>query len=134
MSSSADNLQSNSARSPLDACEPKKGVDQVAIESARAYNVSSDGDIARMQSIRGEPLDNPETPQFRAMKYQTIPPLIQQLLPELLSEIFTFSLPDDWEHQIYAFRRAVMLPGSISRHWRDIALTTPRLWSFMGRL
>ena len=54
---------------------------------------------------------------------------VRRLPVELLSEIFIFSLPNDWKDEIHDFRRAVMLPASVCRYWRNVALSTPRLWN-----
>ena len=54
---------------------------------------------------------------------------VRRLPVELLSEIFVLSLPGDWKERIHDFRRAVMLPASICKHWRNVALSTPKLWN-----
>jgi len=60
---------------------------------------------------------------------------IRHLPPEMLSEIFLRSIPSRDPYfllTLYDLRRAVMLPGSVCKRWRDIALSTPRLWSSIG--
>jgi hypothetical protein len=47
----------------------------------------------------------------------------------MLSEIFILTIPNDYLYRFSDFMRAVMLPGSICKHWRDVALSTPKLWS-----
>lgn len=54
---------------------------------------------------------------------------IKRLPHEILSEILILSLPDLDMYNIFTFRRVVMLPAIICMHWRDVALSTPRLWS-----
>jgi hypothetical protein len=56
----------------------------------------------------------------------------QWLPPEILSEIFLTSVlndPYDIDHVAIPWRRSVLLPGQICRYWRNIAISTPRLWS-----
>lgn len=64
---------------------------------------------------------------------------IRRLPHEMLSEIFLFSIPNgertkdrrehrNWKRECYDLRRAVMRLMSC-RRWRDVALSTPRLWS-----
>jgi hypothetical protein len=60
---------------------------------------------------------------------------IRRTPPELLATIFILALPEEWvlsdsePYQSYLYRRAVLLPGQICSFWRDVALTTPHLWS-----
>jgi hypothetical protein len=56
----------------------------------------------------------------------------QWLPPEILSEIFLISVLNDLydiHHVAIPWRRSVLLPGQICRYWRNIAISTPRLWS-----
>ncbi|KZP02469.1 hypothetical protein FIBSPDRAFT_1055858 [Athelia psychrophila] len=50
----------------------------------------------------------------------------------MLGDIFLHSLPDDWKHDINHYRRAVMLPGQVCRRWREVAITTSKMWSFIS--
>lgn len=60
---------------------------------------------------------------------------VRTLPPELLGEIFITSLPTVWKNTARApkhslsYKGAVLLPGQVCRHWRNVALATPRLWS-----
>ena len=51
--------------------------------------------------------------------------------PEILSHIFLLSLPtlDYDDHSIMVLRKAVMFPGQVCKYWREIALSTPKMWS-----
>jgi len=56
----------------------------------------------------------------------------EALLPsELWGEIFLFSIPwyMDTRQGLYVYRKAVILPGTICRKWREVALGTPRMWA-----
>lgn len=57
---------------------------------------------------------------------------IQRLPFEMLSEIFVLYLPEDRLLSTLGLKRTVMRPGSICKRWREIALSTPRLWSSIG--
>ena len=51
--------------------------------------------------------------------------------PEILSHIFLLSLPtpDYDDRSIMVLRKAVMFPGQVCKYWREIALSTPKMWS-----
>jgi hypothetical protein len=54
------------------------------------------------------------------------------LPPEILSEIFLMSFLynlNDLHNIAIPWRISVLLPGQICRYWRNVALSTPRLWS-----
>jgi hypothetical protein len=76
---------------------------------------------------------NPSKPPSPVLNTNTLVSPIQRLPYEILSDIFILSIPDNlqegWRSKTHNFQCAVMLPGSICRHWRDVALSTPRLWS-----
>jgi hypothetical protein len=55
---------------------------------------------------------------------------VRKLPVEILSRIFTLCLPDqEYNDGGYTLRKSVMLPGQICRPWRDIAHSSPMLWS-----
>ncbi|KAG6808435.1 hypothetical protein H0H92_004130 [Tricholoma furcatifolium] len=52
------------------------------------------------------------------------------LLPtEIISRIFTFCFPDQGYSASPSISYAPILPGRISRRWREISLSTPELWT-----
>ncbi|KAK7439846.1 hypothetical protein VKT23_017418 [Stygiomarasmius scandens] len=53
---------------------------------------------------------------------------IRQLSSELLAEIFVHCLPSD-RNATRSLSDAPLLLGLVCRRWRDISLSTPRLWS-----
>jgi hypothetical protein len=53
----------------------------------------------------------------------------RRLPPEILSEIFLEYLISCQEGDTFPARKDVLLTTQISRHWRQVAISTPRLWS-----
>ncbi|KIL67068.1 hypothetical protein M378DRAFT_53677, partial [Amanita muscaria Koide BX008] len=57
---------------------------------------------------------------------------IQRLCPEILTEIFTFCLPDVpknlWQLEHISSRNAPLVLCSVCSSWRSLAISTPRLW------
>ncbi|KAJ7654672.1 hypothetical protein DFH06DRAFT_1416513 [Mycena polygramma] len=70
---------------------------------------------------------------FRAQNSTILSPL-RRMPPELLSEIFAWTLPS-----VKQKRRKLRIMDSpwvfthVSRHWRAIAVLNPALWSFVGK-
>ena len=65
--------------------------------------------------------------QLRRQMLATLLSPVRRLAPELLGEIFRHCLPRDYyENGTY---KAVMLPSHVCKHWRDVALSTPALWT-----
>ena len=58
-------------------------------------------------------------------------PIIRLLPPDVMSTIFEFCLPDSTVYQTYRFGKLFtpLSLGAISSYWRDIAWSTPSLWS-----
>jgi hypothetical protein len=60
-------------------------------------------------------------------------PIIRQLHPDVISTIFEFCLPDFADHQLSpCTKEDVSIPlflGAICSYWREIAWSTPSLWS-----
>jgi hypothetical protein len=52
---------------------------------------------------------------------------VRFLPPELLGEIFRYCLPQDYDE--LGAHKAVMLPSHVCKRWRDVALSTPALWT-----
>lgn len=48
---------------------------------------------------------------------------------ELWGHVFELSLPDDWEDAKYL--KALLSVSATCRHWRNVALSTPKLWSLI---
>ena len=90
-----------------------------------------DGKIDRIQAVLDEVRIKRQVFSEACHHYsrQHLPLLspIRRLPHEILSEIYLLSI--DWKDKNYGFRRSVMLPASVCRHWRGVALSTPRLWS-----
>ena len=62
-------------------------------------------------------------------------PIIRQLPPDVTATIFEFCLPDFTDHQLSPFTKEdLSIPlslGAICSYWREIAWSTPSLWSTM---
>ena len=60
-------------------------------------------------------------------------PIVRHLPPDVTSIIFEFCLPDFTDHQLYpSSKEEHSIPlalGAICSYWREIAWSTPRLWS-----
>ena len=60
-------------------------------------------------------------------------PVVRQLPPDVTSTIFEFCLPDFTDHPLTPYiKENLSLPlslGAICSYWRDIAWSTPILWS-----
>jgi hypothetical protein len=63
---------------------------------------------------------------YRQMLVTLLSP-IRRLPPELLGEIFRYCLPQNYDEK--GAHKAVMLPSHVCKHWRDVALSTPTLWT-----
>ena len=60
-------------------------------------------------------------------------PIVRKLPPDVTSTIFEFCLPDFADHQLSFYTEEdIIIPlslGAICGYWRDIAWSTPSLWS-----
>jgi F-box-like len=59
-------------------------------------------------------------------------PIVRQLPPDVISTVFEFCLPDFADFQRFPFNVDLCSPlslGAICSYWREIAWSTPRLWS-----
>lgn len=73
-----------------------------------------------------------KTAQVCCDRYSAAASPARRLPPELLSEIFLLSLPVDWKVDSPGNKLVVMRPSHICKYWRNVALTTPRLWSLIS--
>ena len=88
-----------------------------------------DNDIAHVQFVLNELLRNRKELDEYCRDHKPLLSLIRQFPPELLSHIFLLSLPTLGADSVMPFRRAILLPGQVCKYWRDVALSTPKLWS-----
>ena len=63
---------------------------------------------------------------YRQMLANLLSP-VRFLPPELLGEIFRYCLPQDYDEA--GAHKAVMLPSHVCKRWRDVAFSTPALWT-----
>jgi F-box-like len=59
-------------------------------------------------------------------------PIVRQLPPDVISTVFEFCLPDFSDYQPFPSKVDLCFPlslGAICSYWREIAWSTPRLWS-----
>ncbi|KZP11476.1 hypothetical protein FIBSPDRAFT_756686, partial [Athelia psychrophila] len=101
---------------------------QDALEKTK-FNMSHiDNEIARVQAVLKELLHARKALQDYGEEHRPLLSPIRHLPSEMLGDIFLHSLPDDWKHDINHYRRAVMLPGQVCRRWREVAITTSKMW------
>jgi len=67
--------------------------------------------------------------QIFTNKHHALLSPISHLPPEILSKIFILCLPSDRPPKVALYPRAWLLLGQICGYWRDVALSTPRLWT-----
>lgn len=117
-------IQTN--RDPSPEASLTKDSESLSNDSLRQH----DNDIAHFQSVLDRHLQNGQEldDYHRDHKAVLLSP-IQRFPSELLSHIFLLSFPTFKGSKIKAFRRAVMLPGQVCKYWRDVVLSTPKLWS-----
>ena len=63
---------------------------------------------------------------YRQMLVTLLSP-VRRLPYELLGEIFRYCLPQNYNME--GAHKAVMLPSHVCKHWRDVALSIPALWT-----
>ena len=99
-------------------------------EASSVYNAITDGqnilaqidaDIARLQSKHN-------SISLGLHKLKVLDSPIQQMLVEVIVYIFCCSLPD--KPNLRALRSPLVL-GRVCCDWRRIALSTPKLWSYL---
>ena len=89
-----------------------------------------DNDIAHVQFVLDELLRNRMELDGYCRDHKSILSLIRQFPPELLSHIFLLSLPTLGADSVMPFRRAILLPGQVCKHWREMwRFLPPKLWS-----
>jgi hypothetical protein len=72
------------------------------------------------------------SPSFRSKPSKSFKiPDIDRLHPEILEEIFLFCLPDD-QYVVPDPMQAPLLVSGICQYWREVALSTPALWSSLN--
>jgi F-box-like len=62
-------------------------------------------------------------------------PIVRQLPPDVISTVFEFCLPDFADFQRFPFNVDLCFPlslGAICSYWREIAWSTPCLWSSLA--
>jgi hypothetical protein len=57
---------------------------------------------------------------------------VRRLPPEIVSQIFLQLLPKNWKEDFIFCRCTRLLLGQICSFWRQVALSTPELWAFIG--
>ena len=110
--------------SPTQAVEIRRTV-QITEKSISAV----DEEIARLeetlfdlQSKRREMMEYTKAHKALIAPARTLP-------TELLAEIFTLCLSENWHDRRFDVRQAPLLLSNICKRWREIALSTPFLWS-----
>lgn len=88
-----------------------------------------DTEIDRVQAVLDDLQRKRQLLKNACHQYRAFLSPIRNLPPEILSEIFILNIAGNWRGKEFLYRRAVMLPGSVCRYWRSVALSTGRLWS-----
>lgn len=88
-----------------------------------------DRDVNRIQSWLDQLLRTREELREFGRVHKALLSSIRQFPHELLSHTFLLSVPDMNQTSAQELKRAVMLPAQVCKRWRDVALSTPRLWS-----
>ena len=110
--------------SPAQAAEIRRTV-QMTEKSISAV----DEEIARLE----ETLFDLQSKRRKMMEYTKAHKALiapaRTLPTELLAEIFTLCLSENWHDRRFDVRQAPLLLSNICKRWREIALSTPFLWS-----
>ncbi|KAK7462737.1 hypothetical protein VKT23_007324 [Stygiomarasmius scandens] len=85
-------------------------------------------EIARLEAVLAKlKLERDEAQNYVNAHQRLLSPSLR-LPPEILSEIFVHCLPEDC-NAICSVSEAPLLLGLICRNWRDVCISTSRLWS-----
>ncbi|KAJ7757446.1 hypothetical protein B0H16DRAFT_664592 [Mycena metata] len=69
--------------------------------------------------------------RYRARNRRILSPL-RRLPPEVLAEIFAWTLPTDPKNNSIQISQSPWLLSHINRYWRTVCISTPSLWSFFA--
>lgn len=89
-------------------------------------------DIAGMQITTDELLHRRQALQKFIDDHNPLLSTVRRLPPEILSHVFVQFLPEDWREELTFCTQTRMVLGQICSFWRQIALSTPRLWAVIG--
>jgi hypothetical protein len=103
--------------------------------SAEAEAMSIDTEIARLRALLLELEHSRDSLWKAANQARSLIAPIRKLPPEILGEIFFLTDPsihfsDGWLTAYY-HRIPTVLAGTVCLSWRDIAISTPKLWSLI---
>ncbi|KAK7434207.1 hypothetical protein VKT23_020337 [Stygiomarasmius scandens] len=87
-----------------------------------------DSEIARLEAVLANLRQERDDVQEYVNAHQRLLSPSLRLPPEILSEIFVFCLPED-RNPVCSVSQAPLLLGLVCRSWREVCLSTPRLWS-----
>lgn len=119
-------IHTNQIPSPPDAFLIRQAISKVDADLSQV-----NGDIAQVQLVLDRLLQNRRNLRAYRRDHGALISSIRCFPYELLSRIFLEALPtpDHSEKSLKALRRAVMFPGQVCKHWRDVVLSTPKVWS-----
>ena len=109
---------------PLRSNRPLASSEEAVIRNSYWETHSS---LLRLEAqIKGLMLRHHALCNHRQMLATLLSP-VRRLMPELLAEVFRYCLPRNYRKK--GAHKAVMLPSHVCRHWRNVALSTPTLWT-----
>ncbi|KIM90429.1 hypothetical protein PILCRDRAFT_183135, partial [Piloderma croceum F 1598] len=91
-----------------------------------------DHESGRLQAMLDRVSHNRETLLKFSAEHQALLSPVRCLPPEVLAEIFYYCSPENWIDDNPHDKRATMLSSHVCRMWRQVALSTPRLWSSLS--
>ena len=105
---------------------------KTAVAQAELLTVSLTKDIGRLSALTTDLKHRLDMLNNYVEAHRKLLNPFRWLPFELISKIFILSFPPPQTNlERYNFTRAVIIPGQVCRRWRDIALSTPYLWSFI---
>ncbi|KAF7970720.1 hypothetical protein HWV62_23210 [Athelia sp. TMB] len=103
---------------------------QAVVSAKQAHLAQIENEIDRLLSLLDPLLRARDLAQKSLSEHTSLLSPARRVPPEIWSDIFTRCLPDA-AHVTIDYAHAPLLFMQICRHWRSIALSTPRLWTYL---
>lgn len=117
-------LHTNRAPSPWETLLIKD-----ALSKLQSDLLQIDCEIYHIQSVQAQLLQKRDELREFGRVHNALLSSLRRFPHELLSYTFLLSVSDIDDTNAQELRKAVMLPAQVCRQWRNVALSTPRLWS-----